>query len=622
MSCDELRPRLPEFLTGALDDAAAAEVEAHLAECGACAEELELLLGLSEDLSALAGEAAAEAAPPPLELAERRPWRGLALLAAALLVALGLGAWRVLPQRGPRLLAGRLVDEAGQAALREGVALRASEASVLVLSDGSQLELDTGAQVVLKGSRRVQLVRGGTWFRVEKGQEPFLIEAAHARVRVLGTVFRVEVRRKTMNKTTMAAASAAVVVAVVTGAVLLETDQDQAQLGAGQAAVASTSGAVSELKTPEEGEAELAPLRQAQARLEAENAQLRRQAAQLRQRLATLEQGGAPAEAAPEEPTPAASQQPVAPAPASSPEGEIRVRYGDFAQQEAFQRVKWRAAAEGARDMLGHMDTLLSAVKEGRELTRDERIAIHKANQKLVDIVLEVSGKVPTHATGNGEYTHPFVQANLAAEHLAMAGVPLSEEQLGVLRQFGETYESEWARFQKTYHEDTLILEKVLDELRLKKTYTDQLQSLLTPAQRAVIVKPEIHHVHRFDIYSPIMLVITQAKPLAVTAETPLRGQLEALVKTWGVADADLPRLAPAIDQWAAALQQELPQVEKNRVAMFTLDEALRAGRAQLEAMRSIVMLLPEQSPVRAAVKFGTAFVVPRAVKPAPAQGE
>ena len=629
MSCDELRPRLPEFLTGALDDAAADQLEEHLAECGACADELAQLLELDEGLSALAGDAAEAAEPaqpaddaaPPLKLAERRSWRGLVLLAAALLVALGLGAWRVLPQRGPRLLAGRLVDEAGQAALREGVALRASEASVLVLSDGSQLELDAGARVVLKGSRRVQLVTGGTWFRVEKGQEPFLIEAAHARVRVLGTVFRVEVRRKTMNKTTMAAASAAVVVAVVTGAVLLETDQDQAQLGAGQAAVASTSGAVSELKTPEEVEAELAPLRQARARLEAENAELRRQAAQLRQRLAKLAQGGEPAEAAPDEPAPAApQQQPVAPAPASSPEGEIRVRYGDFAQQEAFQRVKWRAAAEGARDMLGHMDTLLSAVKEGRELTRDERIAIHKANQKLVDIVLEVSGKVPTHATGNGEYTHPFVQANLTAEHLAMAGLPLSEEQLGVLRQFGESYEAEWARFQKTYHEDTLILEKVLDELQLKKTYTDQLQSLLTPAQRAVIVKPEIHHVHRFDIYSPIMLVITQAKPLAVTAETPLRGQLEALVKTWGVADADLPRLAPAIDQWAAALQQELPQVEKNRVAMFTLDEALRAGRAQLEAMRSIVMLLPEQSPVRSSVKFGTAFVVPRAVKPEPAK--
>ena len=212
------------------------------------------------------------------------------------------------------------------------------------------------------------------------------------------------------------------------------------------------------------------------------------------------------------------------------------------------------------------------------------------------------------------------IHKQIIAEHLAMAGLPLSEEQLGVLRQFGETYESEWARVQKGYHEDTLVLEKVLDELQLKKTYTDQLQSLLTPAQRAVIVKPEIHHVHRFDIYSPIMLVITQAKPLAVTAETPLRGQLEALVKTWGVADADLPRLAPAIDQWAATLQQQLPQVEKKHVGLFTLDEALRAGRAQLEAMRSVMMLLPEQSPVRSAIKFGTAFVVPRAVKPEPAQ--
>ncbi|HBP20973.1 MAG TPA: hypothetical protein DEA08_24710, partial [Planctomycetes bacterium] len=126
--CEDVRPRLPEFLTGALEDASAAEVEAHLAECGSCAAELGQLLELSEDLgqlSLLPDQAApepaeAQVAPLPVRpLPGRRSWRGLALLAAALLVALGLGvlglgAWRALPG-GPRLLVGRLVDEAGQA---------------------------------------------------------------------------------------------------------------------------------------------------------------------------------------------------------------------------------------------------------------------------------------------------------------------------------------------------------------------------------------------------------------------------------------------------------------------------------------------------------------------------
>ena len=61
----------------------------------------------------------------------------------------------------------------------------------------------------------------------------------------------------------------------------------------------------------------------------------------------------------------------------------------------------------------------LAAMKNrGEEPPAGFMVKVAQSNAVLQQLAFAVNGQLPTHATGNGEYTHPVVVANMAAEHL------------------------------------------------------------------------------------------------------------------------------------------------------------------------------------------------------------
>ena len=46
----------------------------------------------------------------------------------------------------------------------------------------------------------------------------------------------------------------------------------------------------------------------------------------------------------------------------------------------------------------------------------------------------------------------------------------------------------------------------MVDELEIKKAYSDKLEDLLTREQREVIADPSVRHVNSLDVYSPVLL--------------------------------------------------------------------------------------------------------------------
>src|SRR5687768_4108707 len=124
---------------------------------------------------------------------------------------------------------------------------------------------------------------------------------------------------------------------------------------------------------------------------------------------------------------------------------------------------------------------------------------------KLQKFAFAAVGKLPTYgAAGNGEFTHPIAMANLIAEHLRSADLPLSEAQIGDIGTFGEEYDFEWERLHTTYGPETYRLEKILDELEAKQRFFMKVLALLTPEQRAVIAPPAVHNRFMLDLHSPL----------------------------------------------------------------------------------------------------------------------
>jgi len=603
--CAELRPLLADFLTECLGAEEQARVEAHLPGCPACSEELVGLLELSEGLAALAG--------PALRVHRGGGWKvALGLIAAAALLLVSWIAWRAPAARV--VIAGAEVQR-----LTPGQALVAREASRVLLPCGSEVEVEAGATLRFLGKRELALDTGVGWFRVAKAEEPFLVRARGARVRVLGTSFRVEVKESDMSPKQGAALGAAVIVAVVTGVVVFETDHASEELRAGQGARASTAGGITRLADEEEVAKRLAPLEEARAALEAENAELKERERKLEARVAALKEQlrGKPV-AAPETPVAreAAPKTPVVPEVPEEESKGYRVHPADTDQNEALAKVDWSRAGEGAVEMFPHLESVWQSIREGKSISPEVQKTLYKANQKLVEVVLEIQGKVPTHTSGNGEFTHPLVLVNVMGEHLNRAGEPFQAEQLQRLEQIGAAYQASWDQAQSRYGAATPALRKLSDELVLKRDAMAKVEELLTPAQREIVIFKEAQHVNRLDIYSPIMAVIANAKPLGVTDEAPLRTSLDQIAGTyWGLTGNDLAAAAPALDAWARTLETELVSAPRNLLGSFTLSEAVRSANAQATAAEEVLRVLGADSDSAKLILNSTAFSVPRKVE-------
>lgn len=128
----------------------------------------------------------------------RRPWRWIAPLAAAAGLIVGLSVFRPSPP-----------------AAHESEVMTASGYEQRVLTDGSRVELNRGAAIVVEYSaneRRVRLVRGEAHFTVAKNPaRPFVVEAGDIAARAVGTAFHVRL------------ADAAVEVLVTEGRVQVES---------------------------------------------------------------------------------------------------------------------------------------------------------------------------------------------------------------------------------------------------------------------------------------------------------------------------------------------------------------------------------------------------------------
>lgn len=578
--CQPVRDALPGYLVGALDDGELTEVEAHLVDCAECAAELAELVTLEDDLQALAAQ--------PQPVTRGGWWAGLALAAGLLLGLLLSLAWpgeRGAPSAqasAPRLLHGALLGAQAGQALELGQAVTARGPSVIDLQGGSLAELEAGAKLVLIGPRELRLQAGAARIRVAPGDDPFDLHAPHAHVRALGTTFAVQIAgdpRMTQSQRTSVGVAVATAVAVSAGAVLLSSDDaavDPVRLEAGQTAVAASDG----IRTQLEAEAGAAAAAETIAALESETreqqariARLEHDKAALEARLTALE-GGQPVEA------------PVAPPTPGQGPGRLAIEYGRWGEIEALRDADWAAMGEASVKAAELLPQIVEAVAAGEQPPRELGIEFAKANQVLAVTALAVNGQLPTHVTGNGEYTHPYVMGNLIAANLEQAGLPLDATQAARVAQLGEGYDAAWEQQQRGYSEDTWQLQKVLDEVELKHGVTQQVRQALSPDQVDSLGDARLRDRAQVDVFSPAAMLGGLVQPVVGADPAELRTKLIGIAaQALGVTTADVEPHAGVFDRWIAAATTDPAQ-------FLELADVVRAGRAQEQVLRELALRL------------------------------
>ncbi|MHC4393669.1 MAG: hypothetical protein ACYS22_20425 [Planctomycetota bacterium] len=294
----------------------------------------------------------------------------------------------------------------------------------------------------------------------------------------------------------------------------------------------------------------------------------------------------------------------------------LKVDFGAHGEIEAIKNANWEDLGQTTQRMGDIIAKLMVAEEQGVPAGEIQamQIEIAKENQKLAQLTLAANGQLPTHATGNGEYTHPIILANLMVQRLVALGDPLDEGQIGELIRLGEQYDLEWHLAQERYREETMLLEKILDELTLKKRWCDQADAVLTASQLPHFNNPAIRHRVMIDIHSPALLLAGRA---GVTTGKSIEEIRTSTVAKWaaqtGIAQEVILDTS-VLNAWEQAVAPILKPVRASDARFYHLDAGLIAGRAHVEAAKVLMTLAPDEE-ARGKIRQGQFMSVPRIVE-------
>jgi ferric-dicitrate binding protein FerR (iron transport regulator) len=274
--------KLRAYLDGELAPEARVELEQELASSSGARRRLSEVTALDEELARLLAIDAPEIDPETAWARstiprEQRPrsFAWVLALAAAVVLAVGLGVWR---SRSHTPVADELV-----ATQRETIAI--GTRAKAVAEPGSALSW----RVDERGDAHVRQTAGAVFYRVDAG-DAFVVETPAGRVTVLGTCFTVEIRP--MSKTLGhigsavggAALASAVLLTVHEGKVALANERGELEVAAGQSARVFAEGGA-----PEIVERDAADIAASKPLGPSAYAALVRESSQQRQRLRALE---------------------------------------------------------------------------------------------------------------------------------------------------------------------------------------------------------------------------------------------------------------------------------------------------------------------------------------------
>ncbi|MCC7510360.1 MAG: hypothetical protein IT464_13450 [Planctomycetes bacterium] len=287
-------------------------------------------------------------------------------------------------------------------------------------------------------------------------------------------------------------------------------------------------------------------------------------------------------EAAKPAPAPAEPDKTDPPKPSSVP-----IAFGKWAEMPAIRDANWDEIGGAAREMVPLLKELAEAMAAGKSPPPALMQKIGEHNRKLVNHYAKVMGSLPTHASSNGEFTHPINLANMLATQLKGAGKPLSDQQVSELVKLGDEYDRRWDELQKGYNEGTFKLQKKLDEADLKEWFKAEMLRVCSVEQRMIAVPPEVDGIVGLDLYSSGLIFQMAIEHLTAADQEALKSRIKAAIaEPTGIDPAVLDTAQFVFDDWLNGLQAQLAPRTRLQLQLFRTTEVIQSGKAQLKAFK------------------------------------
>jgi hypothetical protein len=295
----------------------------------------------------------------------------------------------------------------------------------------------------------------------------------------------------------------------------------------------------------------------------------------------------------------------------------LPVAFGKWAELDAIKNADWPEMGEAVEIMNALVLELYEIIEKGETPDSGLQEKIRAENNKLVRYAAQIMGKIPTHSPINGEFSHPITLTNLMGAMLERGDTPLTEEQTRAMAQLGNEYEAHYDLLGSSYDESTPRLEKLVDELELKRDTMWSMENVLTDAQRDAVIQPAIHDL-QLNPLSPATMTTMLAKPKKVKSLEELRGRLPGYLSDWfGVSEEHTAALGGIADAWIEDMKPYLaPSAKPDK--FLHLDQTIAAGRAQVNAMKQLLLLPELDEKARKAILNHLAWRVPQVVETSP----
>ena len=264
----------------------------------------------------------------------------------------------------------------------------------------------------------------------------------------------------------------------------------------------------------------------------------------------------------------------------------LPVAFGDYADLEVWKTTDWENYGEAA---VGFLDVIRNALEaEGHVPMKSPEFQgkLARENIKLAKLALSLED-LPSHAPGNGPYTHPLVQSNLMNAVLEHEDLALSDAQLEAMQERGARYDTRYAELQDEYDDETVPFRKVLDEMALKRDTLAELRDLLNDAQEARLFLPQTEGTG-LDLFSPILMgnLATQGLPVA-DAESGRGKYVEKIGEALGFTEYDAQLASVPLNKAWEALSENL--AEPTPFGGVRTDTAIESGYAQADLVEALL---------------------------------
>lgn len=224
--------------------------------------------------------------------------------------------------------------------------------------------------------------------------------------------------------------------------------------------------------------------------------------------------------------------------------------------------VPWFTSPEFAEFATDYQDihttwlAIESRRKRGEEPSPQLNSALHQAYEsaqaKHGAQILMLMGKLPTHSRDRlpATLSHPAFIVGTWQEWLAAANLPLTDTQLQNISLLAQTFDRNWQARQDSYSPETLAIEKVADEWRLKQSFHDDALKVMSSEQRNLLVPVDVQGQVKQSRFAPLD-VLNEATYLGFqnTNFAELLGT--SLKSTLNVDDAFLAVHSVTIRRWS-----------------------------------------------------------------------